>query len=130
MDKISDQDEYEEIDPPIVNRVAVTVKFKTPYLEWANNLPDNGGMTVTLEDLNRSPNVYLIPSYETTSSIERFLQKVKPQIFEQQLNGWCTEPNWWPKNRSAREFNKWFDVEICEMVFDLVENDSLGHEEY
>lgn len=129
MKNNEDLDEM-EIDPPVVNRIAAIVKVKQPYIDWANRLPDNSGMIVSAEELNQSPTAFLIPSYETESSVERFLQKVKPRIFEQQLNAWCTEPAWWPKDRSAREFNKWFDIEVSEMVFDLVENESLDHEEH
>jgi len=124
------EDEFEDYDPPVVNRIAVIVKVKQPYIDWANSLPDRSDVVISTEELNKTPTAFLIPAYESNSSIERFLQKAKPRIFEQQLNGWCTEPEWWPKDRSAREFNKWFDIEISEMVFDLVENESLDHVEY
>lgn len=120
----------EEIDPPVVNRMAVAVKVKQPYIDWANGLPDNSGMIVTADKINEKPTTFLMPNYETESSIEKFLQKAKPRIFAQQLNAWCTDPDWWPEDLSAREFNKWFDLEVSEMIFDLVENESLDHVEY
>ncbi len=120
-------------DPAVVNRSVITVKVKKPYVDWANTLPDavsGDTLLITLEELNESPTAFLIPAFEEPSSAQKYLQKVKPRIFEQQLNAWCTEPDWWPKDRSAREFNNWFDIEISEMTFDLAEDRPLGLEEY
>ncbi|MBX9768031.1 MAG: hypothetical protein K2X47_12230 [Bdellovibrionales bacterium] len=120
-------------DPAVVNRSVVTVKVKKPYVDWANTLPEavsGDNLLITLEELNESPTAFLIPAFEEPSSVQKYLQEMKPRIFEQQLNAWCTEPAWWPKHRSARAFNQWFEVEVSEMTFDLADDGPLEHEKH
>jgi hypothetical protein len=72
----------------------------------------------------------LIPPFDTVPEIEKYVQKLKPYLFRQQLNAWCTEPRWWPKNRSSKEFDNWFDIKISELVFDIAAKDPLLHDDF
>ncbi len=49
-------------------------------------------------------------------------------IFEQELMGWCTDPQTYPSPRTFEMFRKWFDVEFHSMVFDLIDDESIAHE--
>ncbi len=40
-------------------------------------------------------------------------------IFEIELDGWCTDPAVWPKDRSLKTFRKFFHVYYCSSVVDL-----------
>ena len=119
----------EHFDPITVNRAAVIVKVKQPYVDWANKLPDNSGMIVSVEELNKSPHTYLIPTYDMSPDIEAFAANAKSYIFENELNGWCTHEPWWPKNRSPQMFDEWFDMSISELIFDLDEENELIQQE-
>lgn len=119
----------EHFDPLTVNQAAVIVKVKQPYVDWANKLPDNSGMVVSVEELNKSPHTYLIPIYDMSPDIEAFAENVKPYIFENELNGWCTYEPWWPENRSPKMFDEWFDISISELIFDLDEENELIQQE-
>jgi hypothetical protein len=45
------------------------------------------------------------------------------QIFEFELFAWYTPEELWPKNRTWKMFQEWFEVEINSEVFDLVEGE-------
>jgi len=52
---------------------------------------------------------------------EDFLEwaRKNPTIFEIELDGWCTDPSLWPKDRSMKAFKKFFRVYYCSSVIDL-----------
>lgn len=113
-----------------MNRTSVTVFVKQPYIDWANALPDSDEMTVSLAELSGEATSFLIPSFDAVSETESYIQKIKPYLFQQQLNAWCTEPRWWPKSRSAKDFDAWFDVKVSEIVFDIAAEEPLLHDDF
>ena len=129
MNRLRENEDY-EIDFPSVNRVAVLVKVKQPYIDWMDNLPDGSELIISAAKLNEKPYVLLLPIDENRPSVQKVLQKAKLKIFEQQLNAWCTDIDWWPKNRSVILFDQWFEIQIATTVFDLPEDEPLGYEEY
>ena len=106
-----------------VNRSALVVKWKTPYVEWANGF-DDGGPKLNPED-NKSANIYLVSETETIGDTTAILRQVYNAIFESELSFWMTNEESWPKDRSFETFLQWFDVEFQEMVYDLVEDEIL-----
>ena len=121
--------ENEYMDPLTVNRAAVIVKVKQPYVDWANKLPDNSGLIVSAEHLNKTPHTYLIPTFDMSPDIEAFAEEMKPFIFENELNGWCTYEPWWPQNRTPQMFDDWFEISISELIFDLDEENELSNQD-
>ena len=112
----------------LVNRSAIIVKPKQPYIDWANHF-DAGGPTLTLEKGRRDPSVFLADHLEDEPEPEKILKKYYKTIFEDQLSAWTTTEETWPRNRDQRTFLEWFDVDICTMVMDLYK-DALEQEPY
>lgn len=115
----------------IVNRHAIVIKVKQPFVDWVNStkeIPDEEDYTVG--HINDEPTVFLMPSFEDTRIAEEFIADAKPELFEHLLNGWYTDETAWPKNRNAELFDKWFDIEYASMVQDIDESEHLGHEEW
>ena len=103
----------------MINRVAVTVKSKEPFIEWVNSSDpynDNPGMTI--ESVNEDNNVYLIDD-RYAERFEDWLKKNYRTIFEIELNDWYTDPSLWPQKRDLRTFRKWFSIECNSVVYDL-----------
>ena len=73
--------------------------------------------------------MYLIPAYEENEKYEKFLKKHCIDIFEHELGGWYTDPEMWPKDRSWKVFQEWFDYEIQTMVYDMIPDKPLEHED-
>jgi hypothetical protein len=103
----------------MLNRGAMIVRPKQPYLDWAATLDDSG----VVPDVTGEQTVYLIPSFEDDDEAERILRKVYTEIFERELDGWHTDETAWPQNRTLAMFKKWFQVELHSVVEDL-----CGHE--
>jgi hypothetical protein len=45
----------------MVNRSALTVKVRQPFIEWLGSLPDSA--ETTLEKVNHDSSIYLLPEY-------------------------------------------------------------------
>jgi len=100
------------------NRTAVLVVPKQPLLDWLQaEDPDSADMT--LPDLERDPSIYLLPEVDSDDEAAHFLAGYCGDIFEEQLAGWLTEPECWPKDRGFDNFKRWFQYSFHSMVIDL-----------
>ena len=113
----------------LINRHAITVKGKQPFIDWINSTKENPqDKDYSVDDVNQEPHIFLIPSYEDLEATRKYIKKSKPKIFEYMLNGWYTLETSWPKARNAKVFDQWFDVEYASMLNDLEEKVVLSHE--
>ena len=103
----------------MLNRSVATVRVKEPFFQWVKSLPDPAD--VSKDIINHDNTAYLLPNLEYGFEEEELLEQFYDLIFEEQLNGWCTDKNTWPKNRDLESFKKWFDVEFHSVVLDLVD---------
>jgi hypothetical protein len=104
---------------PMINRSAVLVTPKEPYLRWAEQFP--GGSPLPKGRMERT--VYLLPEIETPQQSPRVLKAAFARIFEQELWAWDQVEADWPEKRDFKTFLEWFDVEIDTMVLDLCDDD-------
>jgi hypothetical protein len=100
----------------ITNRSALFVIAKEPFKEWARLYNES-----PIEDLYQrlsEKHVYLVEwSYE-----EDIVDVLKPyclEIFEYELLSWNGYKSEWPQNRSLELFLEWFDVKLCDDLYDL-----------
>ena len=110
----------------ILNRSAVVIKLKQPYLDWANSLPD--ATPYELDFINRENHVYLIQEYDNDEHLESIVKNMYSYIFEAELDSWYRDTDFWPENRDYRTFKKWFEVMPHSMIFDTLEEDLEGEE--
>ncbi|MGH8593847.1 MAG: hypothetical protein ACREV3_08330 [Gammaproteobacteria bacterium] len=99
----------------MLNRGAVIVRPKQPYLAWATGLDDSG----VVPDVRGEKMIYLIPSFESDQQAWEILEKIYDQIFNNELRDWHTDPSAWPQDRSFAVFQHWFHVEFHSVVEDL-----------
>jgi hypothetical protein len=102
----------------MVNRSALVIKVKQPFLDWLRSLSDP--TDATLQEVNSDTIVYLLadgPDDAQDETIELFYNL----IFEHLLNSWWTEKQDWPPARDYAMFKQWFDVELHSTVHDLVD---------
>jgi hypothetical protein len=94
-------------------------------MAWAAALDDTG----ILPDAQGEQTVYLIPEFEDDDAYEELLASIYPEIFERELDGWCTDESTWPKARNLAMFKAWFTIECHSMIEDLclepLEDDDL-----
>jgi len=101
----------------MLNRGAIIVRPKQPFLDWAAQLDVTGH----LPNPNDEQTVYLIPEYDDDIEAVRILSEGYDVIFEAELEGWHTRQSDWPKNRTFAMFREWFDIEFHSVVEDLCE---------
>ena len=99
----------------MINRSAILVRPRQPYLDWAASLGDAD----LLPDADDERTVYLVPIFEDDEQAEEVVSRCYESIFENELFGWHTEPDDWPQERSLDTFYEWFEVEMNSVVEDL-----------
>jgi hypothetical protein len=99
----------------MLNRGAVIVRPRQPFLDWAAKLDDSG----LLPNPNDEQTVYLIPEYDDDIDALQILSEGYDVIFQAELEGWHTRQSDWPKSRTFAMFREWFDIEFHSVVEDL-----------
>ena len=100
----------------ITNRSALIVCPKGPFKEWAKLY--NESPTEDLEQRLKEKHVYLI-DWTYDEDIIDVLEPYYLKIFECELLSWNGYKSEWPQNRSYELFLEWFDVNLCDELFDL-----------
>lgn len=100
-----------------INRSIAIIYPKTPFIDWANNLPD--AESKTTEELRDDATAILISEYDTKDEARETINKIYENIFEYELWAWCTNEAYWPKHRTKEMFGEWFDVEFHSEVLDV-----------
>ncbi|WP_428225159.1 hypothetical protein [Flavobacterium sp.] len=98
----------------ILNRSAITVTPKQPFVDWANALTPELPMEVNM--LGESHTYLTNPDFDDA---ETHLKEYFNQIFEEELDSIWTEEEDWPPTRDFKTFCEWFQVEVSDSVQDL-----------
>ena len=98
----------------IVNRCAVAVEPRQPFIDWAQQLqPDQPLPPGAFE-----PGLYLLPLYESRKDAIELLQQGYEEIFCSELKTWSPDPETWPSPRSLGMFQEWFAFRFYDLVSD------------
>ena len=111
----------------LLNRSAIILKPKRPFLEWSKQDDTEGLGESVFEALQEEPNVYLLPEYEDASSQQELLKEFWSGLFEAMLEGWVTDEACWPRNRTFEMFQEWFEIRMTSVVEDLDLDEPLEH---
>lgn len=98
----------------ILNRSAITITPKQPFVDWANALTPE--LPMEINDLVESHTYLTNPDFEDA---EKHLKKYFKQIFIEELDGIWTDEQDWPQKRDFKTFCEWFSFEISDWVQDL-----------
>ena len=112
----------------MINRTALIVRAKQPFLDWLKTLPDPPEHDLTLESVNIEPRVYLIPEDYDEEDEDMVLRLIYPTVSSFELGGWWTDPNDWPEITSLDLFKDWFDVRLHSVIEDLVDEPLIDEE--
>ena len=102
----------------ILNRSAVILRPRRPYLEWASSHGDREVAELTFDDLRDDPHVYLLPEVEDDQEPDVVLEAVWADLFEHELESWVMDEELWPQGRTYDMFCDWFEIQLCSMVDD------------
>ena len=85
----------------MLNRTAIILIPKQPYVDWANSLDDDGPR-FEISEANDQLTVFLGPDLDSVDEIDAFVTENFDFFFEHWLFGWSTDPSQWPKRRTRR----------------------------
>jgi len=105
----------------MINRSAITIRAKQPFMDWLRGLPDPVGPEITLASVNNEPYVYLLPEYGDSDEQDELLAQFLDVIFENELKAWWIVEEDWPNPRDLALFKKWFDIQSHTIVEDLAD---------
>ena len=103
-----------------LNRCAITLTPKAPYIAWANSLDSEGGRYEDGPDDEGEP-VFLGPEVEQVDDARAFVLANFDFFFETYLEMWWLDAADRPESRTAEMFQEWFDVTISSMVEDVMD---------
>ena len=104
----------------MLNRSAVVVKPRQPFLDWLHTA-DPTSHRLSLRELGREPTIYLIPECDTEDEVHAALMELCEEIFVEQLAAWYTDQGTWPADRSFDAFCLWFEWQHHSLLIDLCE---------
>lgn len=101
-----------------INRAALVVRPRQPYLDWAASLDDEAPEHA--KSLDGRMSIYLVgedpTEREETAPLEGYFER----IFEMELEGWCPDEDAWPARPwSLAMFHEWFEAVGESIVTDL-----------
>lgn len=102
-----------------MNRIAVLLIPKRPYIEWANSFGD--GVTVGEADAREQATAFLVPDFDMVDDVHEFVAENAEYMFEEALWGWMTDEATWPAMRDYEALRQWFEIEIHEPLIDLAD---------
>ena len=102
----------------MVNRAALLLKAKKPFVEWINKSdPYNKSTNLSMAEVNEDRTVYLINDLEA-ENLDEWITLNCANLFENELEDWYTDESLWPQNRDLELFKKWFAVECHTVLID------------
>jgi len=95
---------------------------QTALVDWINAAdPSPTSRTLTLAEVNQEHTVYLV-EVEDEHDLDQWLARHHEELFDQELNGWYTEPALWPRDRSLNKLKEWCSFELHTVVVDRGES--------
>jgi hypothetical protein len=88
----------------MLNRAALIVRYKQPFIDWINAADPSpaSSPTFTLAEVNRQEHTVYLLEIEDDAELQQWLSVNAEALFDQELNGWYTDPGLWPKDRSLK----------------------------
>lgn len=111
----------------MLNRAAIIIRYSQPFADWINTADPSSRKKLTLAEANDEATVYLI-EVEDQEEFEKWLELNHEQLFEEELEGWYTEPGLWPQDRSLKTFKEWCIFEFHSVVIDTAESPLIDDE--
>ena len=108
-----------------VNRLAIIVYARQPMVDWINEVQPLDGKEWTVDSLRDTPMVFLISNDPTLDSGDGMLKYLKDPIFGCWLEDVEEDEAKWPKDRSWKVFQKWFECVVVHPVIDLERKDPI-----
>jgi len=113
----------------VLNRTAVSIAAKQPYIDWTRrtDADANKGL-LTVARAKPYGTAVLLPEFELEEDVQEWIEDNASWLFEFQLSSWTEDESTWPQGRDVKTFREWFRVEIHATVVDDAEDEIEGEE--
>lgn len=103
-----------------LNRTLSMMRARKPFLTWMlRSWGDAEGLT--LADLRSRPTAVLVPPFEEEFEVRDWIVDNASALVQVALQDWFVPPELWPEVLDADTLTRWFDLELVECVWDLVD---------
>lgn len=125
FDEIGATDDIGEADPGnrevwFLNRTLSMLRARKPFLTWLlRSWDDADGLT--LADLRSRPTAVLVPPFEEEFEVREWILDNASTLVQVALQDWFVPPEIWPDELDAAVLGRWFEIELVECVWDLVD---------
>lgn len=97
----------------LVDRNGLVIKPKKPFFDWHNSIYKE----TPIYELDE-PALYLANLEGNSYGVETWMEKNFDRFFKNELNDWVIDQTMWPKKRTFKMFNEWFDYDFYDIVLD------------
>jgi len=111
----------------LINKAAITVIPKEPFIKWVQST-DAEAAEISDESILSYSRVYLVDDSLNGDDPEKLIKRNFKVIFEEELAGWYTDEEAWPKKMDLRLFKQWFHVKVHEVVVDIGKKQPIAEE--
>lgn len=101
-----------------INRAALYVAPRKPMADWIHNVMPENNLDLSNPMGHDNGRIYLIPEFEDSEELIEWLKKNYNPIFDNELYSWCTNEEYWPKDRTWEKFTGWLYISFQSMVMD------------
>lgn len=108
-----------------INRAAIVVRPRQPYLDWAASLDDEAPEHA--KEMGKRISIYLVAEDPAENAETVPLENYFQTIFEAELAAWSQDEDQWPQSRTLAMLLQWFEVTGESVVTDL-ESGPIKHE--
>jgi len=105
--------------PRTINRAALIVRPKQPYVDWANSVDDDAPQA-NLQEARTDPSIYLVECVDFLENRDLLVDETWEWICREQLSSWMRDEDLWPEVLTHEMFHDWFDCELSTMIWDLL----------
>jgi len=108
-----------------INRTLLIVTPKKPFFDWSNSMERSVPNSIPESEYRSA---YLIPEKYNETNYTPFVKKHFLKMFEEELVSEYIHSEFWPKKRDYKTFNEWFEVQACDIVYDLSKEPLVSEE--
>ncbi len=103
-----------------LNRTLSMMRARKPFLTWMlKSWDDAEGLT--LADLRARPTAVLVPPFEEEIQVREWILDNAATLIQVALQDWFVPPELWPDELGTEVLGRWFELELVECVWDLVD---------
>lgn len=108
----------------MLNRSALSVLPKQPFVDWANSLPDEDPLCqkMSLEEHRAEGTIYLVDECASEEELEVLISENWQAIFEMELSSWDEWGEHHPATINRALFDQWFELSFQSAVLDIAKH--------